>query len=195
MNADSVPLRQAMFGLIPNLRAFAVSLCGDIERADDLVQDRCSRLEPPGSFQEAPSCGRGSAILRNTYFSDAAAAAAGEVAMAQGRRACRPSASRGTSTCRTSAGAQPLMPRPAGGADPGGGGRLLLRGGGGDIGVRRRHDQEPRQPGAIQAHRPSGRGDAARVRAGPGDGGDRRAQGRRRPTVILTTDYFRRVAC
>jgi len=28
-----------MLGLIPNLRAFAVSLCGDIERADDLVQE------------------------------------------------------------------------------------------------------------------------------------------------------------
>ncbi|HEY1247034.1 MAG TPA: RNA polymerase subunit sigma, partial [Hyphomicrobiaceae bacterium] len=28
-----------MLGLVPNLRAFAVSLCGNIERADDLVQE------------------------------------------------------------------------------------------------------------------------------------------------------------
>jgi RNA polymerase sigma-70 factor (ECF subfamily) len=27
-----------MLRLVPNLRAFAVSLCGNIERADDLVQ-------------------------------------------------------------------------------------------------------------------------------------------------------------
>ena len=36
MNTASVALKNALLGLIPNLRAFAVSLCGDIERADDL---------------------------------------------------------------------------------------------------------------------------------------------------------------
>ena len=32
MNIHSGPLKQALLGLIPNLRAFAVSLCGDVER-------------------------------------------------------------------------------------------------------------------------------------------------------------------
>ena len=39
MNTASATLKSALLGLIPNLRAFAVSLCGDIERADDLVQE------------------------------------------------------------------------------------------------------------------------------------------------------------
>ena len=39
MNIDSGPLKKALLALIPNLRAFAVSLCGDVERADDLVQE------------------------------------------------------------------------------------------------------------------------------------------------------------
>ena len=49
VNSDSVPLKQALLGLIPNLRAFAVSLCGDMERADDLVQETLFKaLEPSG---------------------------------------------------------------------------------------------------------------------------------------------------
>ena len=39
MNIHSGPLKQSLLALIPNLRAFAVSLCGDVERADDLVQE------------------------------------------------------------------------------------------------------------------------------------------------------------
>ena len=53
MNSDSVPLKQALLGLIPNLRAFAVSLCGDIERADDLVQETLLKAwDHLESFQE-----------------------------------------------------------------------------------------------------------------------------------------------
>src|SRR4051794_25069745 len=32
-------LKNAMLALLPTLRAFAISLCGDYERADDLVQE------------------------------------------------------------------------------------------------------------------------------------------------------------
>src|ERR1700731_970794 len=32
-------LREAMLGVVPSLRAFAMSLCGNVDRADDLVQE------------------------------------------------------------------------------------------------------------------------------------------------------------
>jgi RNA polymerase sigma-70 factor (ECF subfamily) len=61
-----------LLALIPNLRAFAVSLCGDIERADDLVQETLlkawNHLE---SFQEGTNLRAWLfTILRNTYFSE-----------------------------------------------------------------------------------------------------------------------------
>jgi RNA polymerase sigma-70 factor (ECF subfamily) len=72
VNTDSQPLKQSLLGLIPNLRAFAVSLCGDIERADDLVQETLlkawNHLE---SFQEGTNLRAWLfTILRNTYFSE-----------------------------------------------------------------------------------------------------------------------------
>jgi len=72
VNADSVPLKQAMLGLIPNLRAFAVSLCGDIERADDLVQESLLKAwDHLESFQEGTNLRAWLfTILRNTYFSE-----------------------------------------------------------------------------------------------------------------------------
>ena len=72
MNIESQPLKQSLLGLIPNLRAFAVSLCGDVERADDLVQETLlkawNHLE---SFQEGTNLRAWLfTILRNTYFSE-----------------------------------------------------------------------------------------------------------------------------
>jgi RNA polymerase sigma-70 factor (ECF subfamily) len=61
-----------MLGLIPNLRAFAVSLCGDIERADDLVQETLLKAwNHQDSFQEGTNLRAWLfTILRNTYFSE-----------------------------------------------------------------------------------------------------------------------------
>jgi RNA polymerase sigma-70 factor (ECF subfamily) len=72
VNADSVPLKQALLGLIPNLRAFAVSLCGDVERADDLVQETLLKAwDHLESFQEGTNLRAWLfTILRNTYFSE-----------------------------------------------------------------------------------------------------------------------------
>ena len=72
MNTDSVPLKQALLALIPNLRAFAVSLCGDIERADDLVQESLLKAwNHLDSFQEGTNLRAWLfTILRNTYFSE-----------------------------------------------------------------------------------------------------------------------------
>ena len=71
MNTDSVPLKQALLGLIPNLRAFAVSLCGDMERADDLVQETLLKAwDHLESFQEGTNLRAWLfTILRNAYFS------------------------------------------------------------------------------------------------------------------------------
>jgi RNA polymerase sigma-70 factor (ECF subfamily) len=61
-----------MLGHIPHLRAFAVSLCGDRDRADDLVQE--ALLKAWGhldSFQEGTNLRAWLfTILRNTYFSE-----------------------------------------------------------------------------------------------------------------------------
>jgi RNA polymerase sigma-70 factor (ECF subfamily) len=72
MNTESVPLKQALLGLIPNLRAFAVSLCGDVERADDLVQETLLKAwDHLESFEQGTNLRAWLfTILRNTYFSD-----------------------------------------------------------------------------------------------------------------------------
>jgi RNA polymerase sigma-70 factor (ECF subfamily) len=36
-------VREAMLAAVPNLREFAISLCGNIDRADDLVQEALLR--------------------------------------------------------------------------------------------------------------------------------------------------------
>jgi RNA polymerase sigma-70 factor, ECF subfamily len=71
-NIASQPLKQSLLGLIPNLRAFAVSLCGDIERADDLDQETLLKAwNHLDSFQEGTNLRAWLfTILRNTYFSE-----------------------------------------------------------------------------------------------------------------------------
>jgi len=71
-NIASQPLKQSLLGLIPNLRAFAVSLCGDIERADDLVQETLLKAwNHLDSFQEGTNLRAWLfTILRNTYFAE-----------------------------------------------------------------------------------------------------------------------------
>lgn len=65
-------MKAALIGLLPNLRAFAVSLCGDVDRADDLVQDTLLRAWSNLDKFEAGTNLRAwlFTILRNTYFSN-----------------------------------------------------------------------------------------------------------------------------
>ena len=68
----SSSLRDQLVAEIGSLRAFAVSLCGDKERADDLVQETLfkawNHLE---SFKEGTNLKAWLfTILRNTYFSE-----------------------------------------------------------------------------------------------------------------------------
>jgi RNA polymerase sigma-70 factor (ECF subfamily) len=65
-------LRDDLVGQIGSLRAFAVSLCGDRERADDLVQETLFKAwNHLDSFKEGTNLKAWLfTILRNTYFSE-----------------------------------------------------------------------------------------------------------------------------
>lgn len=65
-------LKDALVAQIGNLRAFAVSLCGDRERADDLVQETLYKAwNHLDSFEEGTNLKAWLfTILRNTYFSE-----------------------------------------------------------------------------------------------------------------------------
>ncbi|MHA1518471.1 MAG: sigma-70 family RNA polymerase sigma factor [Alphaproteobacteria bacterium] len=65
-------LRDDLVAQIGGLRAFAVSLCGDRERADDLVQETLYKaLNHLDSFKEGTNLKAWLfTILRNTYFSE-----------------------------------------------------------------------------------------------------------------------------
>ena len=68
----SQKFKDALIKMIPNLRAFAVSLTGDSDRANDLVQETLVKAWDHSShFQEGTNLKAWLfAILRNTYFSE-----------------------------------------------------------------------------------------------------------------------------
>ena len=68
----SASLRDALVAEMGNLRAFGVSLCGDKERADDLVQETLFKAwNHLDSFKEGTNLKAWLfTILRNTYFSE-----------------------------------------------------------------------------------------------------------------------------
>jgi RNA polymerase sigma-70 factor (ECF subfamily) len=65
-------IKQQMVASIPKLRAFAVSLCGNSDRADDLVQECLAKaLLNIGSFTSGTNLLAWLfTILRNAYYSD-----------------------------------------------------------------------------------------------------------------------------
>ena len=133
-----------------SLRAFAVSLCGDKERADDLVQETLFKAwNHLDSFKEGTNLKAWLfTILRNTYFSERRKRRR-EVEDADGTYAARLAtqpAQHGHMDMQDFRAALVKLPddqREAlvlvGAAG------LLLRGSGRDQRLRRRHDQEPRQ--------------------------------------------------
>ncbi len=72
MSGPSPALRSELMGSIPNLRAFAMSLCGDAARADDLVQETLLKAwDHLASFQEGTNLKAWLfTILRNLFFSE-----------------------------------------------------------------------------------------------------------------------------
>ena len=72
MSKETAPFKESLLAAIPNLRAFAISLCGNVTTADDLVQETLlkawtnhSKFEPGTNLKAWLFT-----ILRNTYFSD-----------------------------------------------------------------------------------------------------------------------------
>jgi RNA polymerase sigma-70 factor (ECF subfamily) len=65
-------LREAVLAAVPKLRAFAISLCGNVDRADDLVQETLLRaLANIGSFQPGTNMSAWLfTILRNHFHSE-----------------------------------------------------------------------------------------------------------------------------
>ena len=65
-------LRDAMLGAVPRLRAFAISLCGNVDRADDLVQETLLRaLSHIDSFEPGTNMPAWLfTILRNLFRSE-----------------------------------------------------------------------------------------------------------------------------
>jgi len=69
--SDADVFREGMIAEMPNLRAFAISLCGNVDRADDLVQETLLKAWSSADRFEAGTNLRAwlFTILRNTYFS------------------------------------------------------------------------------------------------------------------------------
>ena len=65
-------VRKAVLGAVPSLRAFAISLCGNVDRADDLVQETLLRaLANIQSFQPGTNMSAWLfTILRNHFRSE-----------------------------------------------------------------------------------------------------------------------------
>ncbi len=71
-NPTSAQMKADLIAIIPNLRAFAVSLCGNPDRADDLVQETLVKAwSNLGSFVEGTNLPAWLfTILRNIYYSE-----------------------------------------------------------------------------------------------------------------------------
>lgn len=69
---SSDALRQELIGAIPNMRAFAISLCGSPDRADDLVQETLVKAwSKMDTFEEGTNLKAWLlTILRNHYYSE-----------------------------------------------------------------------------------------------------------------------------
>ncbi len=70
--AHESPLRDDLVAAIPNMRAFAISLCGNRDRADDLVQEALVKAwNHLNSFEVGTNMKAWLfTILRNAYFSE-----------------------------------------------------------------------------------------------------------------------------
>lgn len=70
--ACTLTVQQQMIALEPNLRAFAMSMCGNADKADDLVQETMLRaITRIDSFQPGTNLGAWlTTILRNCFLSE-----------------------------------------------------------------------------------------------------------------------------
>ena len=186
MKLDPV-IRDQVLATVPSLRAFAISLSGNIDRADDLVQETLLRaLAHIDSFEPGTNMPAWLfTILRNLFRSEYRKRRR-EVEDADGRYAdtlkSNPEQTGRVEFEEFRTALDKLPARPARGADPGRRVRLLLRGRCGDLRLRGRHDQEPGQPRAHAACRSVV--DRQRRRFRPGPRHARRPR-RRRPELKI----------
>ena len=160
--------RDELLQHIPSLRAFAVSLSGQIDRADDLVQETLVKAwRNLGSFTEGTNMRAWLfTILRNVYISDIRRRRRevqdSEGAFAEGV-AVAPQQNGHMDLADFQQGAGGAAGRAARGADPDRRGGVLLRGGGRNLRLRGRHGQEPRQPRPQRARQASQSGSPANI--------------------------------
>ena len=179
-------VRDDILATVPSLRAFAISLSGNVDRADDLVQETLLRaLANIDSFEPGTNLPAWLfTILRNLFRSDYRKRRR-EVEDSR-RQLCRDAedASRAEQPHRVPGISRRRLQAAAGSArsaDPGRRIRLFLRGSRGDLRLRGRHHQEPRQSRAGQARRIAVDRRRRRLRAGSGN--PRRGRRRRRPLI------------
>ena len=159
---ENPDFKTELLGLVPFLRAFARSLTGNQEAADDLAQETLVK-----AWQSRSSFIPGTnlkawlfTILRNQFYSDRRRAwrqaplGSGCSRAYSGRRRGSGSQRR---TVRHGSGAEAPFRRTARSADTGGRGRLFLRGRRRHLQMRRRHGQEPGCESAQDLDRDSGR--------------------------------------
>ena len=151
-------VRDAMLAAVPSLRAFAISLCGNVDRADDLVQETLLRaMANINSFQPGTNMSAWLfTILRNLFRSEyrkrRREVEDTDGSYAESLKSHPEQHSRvefeefRVALCEAAAG-------PARGPDPGRRVGLFLRGGRRDLRMRGRHDQEPSQSRAHAACR------------------------------------------
>ena len=179
-------IRDQVLATVPSLRAFAISLCGNIDRADDLVQETLLRaLAHINSFQPGTNMPAWLfTILRNLFRSEYRKRRR-EVEDADGRYAetlkSHPEQT-GRVEFKNFARRSQIAVGSARSADPGRRVGLFLRGRRGDLRLRRRHHQEPGQSRANAARRPARHRQRRRFRARPRHAGGPR---RRRPQLSV----------
>ena len=153
-------LREQILAAVPSLRAFAISLSGNVDRADDLVQETLLRaLANIHSFQPGTNMPAWLfTILRNLFRSEYRKRRR-EVEDADGSYAetlkTQPEQTSHVEFKEFTRRAVQASGRPARGADPGRRIGLLLRGSRRNLRLRGRHHQEPRQPRAHAAGEPA----------------------------------------
>ena len=143
-------IRDQVLATVPSLRAFAISLCGNIDRADDLVQETLLRaLAHIDSFQPGTNMPAWLfTILRNLFRSEYRKRRR-EVEDADGRYAetlkSQPEQTGRVEFEEFRGGACQTTVRSARGADSGRRIRVLVRRRRGDLRLRRWHHQKPGQ--------------------------------------------------
>ena len=175
-------VRKAVLGAVPSLRAFAISLCGNVDRADDLVQETLVRaLANINSFQPGTNMSAWLFTILRNHFRSEYRKRRREVEDSEGRYAetlkSQPEQHGQVEFAEFRVALAQLPPDQREALDPGRRVRFLLRGSRPHLRLRGRHHQVARQPRAHAARRIDVDRRRRRFRAGRAD--PRRDGGRR----------------